>query len=58
MNRIDSIADDAKPKVVFATKDVLDRSEHILEDSPRLRAAQWIATEEIPLEKSSDWKKS
>ena len=56
MNRIDSIADDAKPKVVFATKDVLDRSEHILEDSPRLRAAQWIATEEIPLEKSSAWK--
>ena len=30
MNRIDSIADDAKPKFVFATRDVIDRSEHIL----------------------------
>ena len=56
MNRIDSIADDAKPKFVFATRDVIDRSEHILEDSPRLQSAQWIATEEVSRDKSSAWK--
>ncbi|MDB4863420.1 aminotransferase class I/II-fold pyridoxal phosphate-dependent enzyme [Pirellulaceae bacterium] len=56
MNRIDSIADDAKPKFVFATRDVIDRSEHILEDSPRLQSAEWIATEEVPVEKSTAWK--
>ena len=56
MNRIDSIADDAKPKFVFATRDVIDRSEHILEDSPRLQSAEWIATEEVPVEKSTVWK--
>ena len=56
MNRIDSIADDAKPKFVFATRDVIDRSEHILEDSPRLQSAEWIATEEVSVEKSTAWK--
>ncbi len=55
MNRIDSIADDAKPKFVFATRDVIDRSEPILEDSPRLREAKWIATEEVLVEKSTNW---
>jgi len=57
MNRIESISDDAKPKVVLASSDVIERAETMLEEFPRLKAIPWIATENVSLNQKDDWVK-
>ncbi|MEC7564215.1 MAG: aminotransferase class I/II-fold pyridoxal phosphate-dependent enzyme [Planctomycetota bacterium] len=57
MNRIEAISDDAKPRVVFGSQDVIERTEPMLDDFPRLKSIPWIATEKVPLELKDEWKK-
>ena len=57
MNRIEAISDDAKPRVVFGSQDVIERTKPMLDDFPRLKSIPWIATEKVPLELKDEWKK-
>ncbi|ADB18479.1 AMP-dependent synthetase and ligase [Pirellula staleyi DSM 6068] len=50
MNRIQAISDDAQAKVALTVSEVTARSEDLLNESPKLKALTWIATDLIPEE--------
>lgn len=55
MGRIQAISEDADAKIALTIREVVDRVDGLLEDSPSLKAIPWLATEEIPEELAGDW---
>jgi len=55
MGRIQAISEDADAKAALTVRDVIERVDGLLDDSPSLKAIPWLATEEIPEELTGDW---
>ncbi|MCA9107861.1 MAG: fatty acyl-AMP ligase, partial [Planctomycetales bacterium] len=55
MGRIQAISEDADAKAALTVREVVDRVDGLLDDSPSLKSIPWLATEEIPEELSGDW---
>jgi 8-amino-7-oxononanoate synthase len=55
MSRIDAISDDAQAKAALTVADVGDRVQGLLKEAPSLRAASWIATDQIPDSAAESW---
>ncbi len=55
MQRIQSIVNDAKPRIALTTHDVFERIEPLLEELPDLAAIPWRCTRDIATEEASSW---
>jgi 8-amino-7-oxononanoate synthase/acyl carrier protein len=55
MQRIEAISDDCRAKVALTEHDVLDRIEDLLDEAPRLKQLQWLATDRIPDHEGTGW---
>ena len=55
MQRIEAISDDCRAKVALTEHDVLGRSEDLLDEAPRLKQLQWLATDRIPDHEGMGW---
>lgn len=55
MGRIQAISDDADARVALTVRDVIERVQPMIEDSPGLKKIAWVATDEVPMELASDW---
>jgi len=56
MARIEAISDDAEAKVALTTRDVWDRVQPMLEETPDLRKIAWLATDELDLNAAETWR--
>ncbi|MGE0760596.1 MAG: AMP-binding protein, partial [Pirellulaceae bacterium] len=55
MDRIDAIACDADARVALTIRDVSERVDGLLDDSPHLQRLEWIATDTVPVELAEQW---
>jgi 8-amino-7-oxononanoate synthase/acyl carrier protein len=55
MQRIEAISDDCAAKIALTEHDVLDRIEDLLDEAPRLKQLQWLATDRIADSEGTGW---
>lgn len=55
MQRIEAISDDCAAKIALSEHDVLDRIEDLLDEAPRLKQLQWLATDRIADSDGAGW---
>ncbi len=55
LSRIQAIADDAEAKVALTTKDVLERVQPVLDQTPSLQTLRWQATDQLEAGFERDW---
>ncbi len=55
LSRVQVIADDAEAKVALTTKDVLERVQPLLDQSPNLKALRWQATDQLESGLEGNW---
>ncbi|MBC8356832.1 MAG: aminotransferase class I/II-fold pyridoxal phosphate-dependent enzyme [Planctomycetes bacterium] len=55
MSRLDKISEDAQAKAALTVADVAGRVQGMLKEAPSLRAATWIATDQIPDDAADAW---
>lgn len=55
MSRINVISDTASASIALTTNEVITRVDAFIDESPSLSGIEWMAVEDVPLEKSSDW---
>jgi len=56
MTRIEAISADCAARVALTTKTVVERVEPLLDEAPKLRDIDWIASDQIPHSLASRWK--
>jgi len=56
MGRIQAIADDAGAKVALTVSDVLERTQGLLDETPKLKQLHWISTDQINGESLCHWR--
>ncbi|MGE0607888.1 MAG: aminotransferase class I/II-fold pyridoxal phosphate-dependent enzyme [Pirellulales bacterium] len=56
LGRIEAIVADAEAKVAMTTSSVLERVQPMLEQTPDLKALNWLATDNMPTAIESQWK--
>jgi acyl-CoA synthetase (AMP-forming)/AMP-acid ligase II len=57
VSRVLSIFEDAKPRFVLTTSDILDAAKALWEKFPALKAATWIATDKVTESLASEWRR-
>src|SRR5437868_11198477 len=55
MQRIEAISDDCAAKIALTEHDVLDRIEDLLDEAPRLKQLNWLATDRISNSDGVGW---
>jgi len=55
MSRLEAISEDASARAALTLADVSDRVRGLLDHSPSLKAATWVATEQIPDALAETW---
>ena len=57
MARIEAMSEDAQAKAALTVQSVLDRTRGMLDESPTLRRASWIATDQLDEAAGDGWKR-
>jgi len=55
LSRIQAIADDAEAKIALTTFPVWERVQSVLDESPHLKAIDWLSTDQLPAGAENEW---
>ncbi|HVG21771.1 MAG TPA: AMP-binding protein, partial [Blastocatellia bacterium] len=56
LSRLQVIANDARPMAVLTTSAILSKAKPLSDPVPALKAARWVATDQVPVDTAETWR--